>query len=576
MRTRTFLSAGVAATLLATGGIIAGAGTALAAGDPTYYFDPVEAKVLQPGEGYVDLSPSGSGGQETGQPDGTFVYAISKKPLTDAAWTGGGAPAGLKVDPTDACTPKAGKAGVYLCDLSEDSHPFVAPEVEAAATAADNTTAYYSLVYVPRGASVDAGIKEAQTAATQPVGERRAHSTITVKTRAHVAQNTMKPTVPTLPAGQSVQHTVKLHAVDAGRLVISIAAAPGERRWDDGELKVDVTGVDAAGAAGAECDHSLGEIGWGGEIRCDVTQPGDYTVTYGLRADATTPAWKLRATAVYEVYDFGTGNPEQTADFGISSTIPVTPRYQLIGRTPTGDLYFNLGSGRSPQVFSYTDLAGTTIDWNSYSAVTRLGPQTVQSTGPGAVARDKSGVLWSYAASGDGGLFKDRRVVGGGWQVYNALAGAGDLTGDGKADLLARDASGTLWLYRGTGVRTSPFAAKARIGGGWQIYNALTGGTDLTRDGKTDLIARDKAGVLWLYPGKGDGNFGARVQVGGGWQGYTSLVSPGDLNSDGKADLVARDSAGVLWYYQGSGTASRPFAARVKVGGGWNRYNLLF
>ena len=30
-----------------------------------------------------------------------------------------------------------------------------------------------------------------------------------------------------------------------------------------------------------------------------------------------------------------------------------------------------------------------------------------------------------------------------------AIMGAGDLYGDGKADLLARDSAGTLWLYRG-------------------------------------------------------------------------------------------------------------------------------
>ncbi|MEV6200950.1 VCBS repeat-containing protein [Streptomyces sp. NPDC051771] len=576
MRTRTFLSAGVAATLLATGGIIGAAGTALAAGDPTYYFEPVDAKVLQPAEGWAELSPPGSGGMESGQPDGTFVYAVSKKPLTDAAWTAGGAPSGLTVDPTESCAPKAGKAGVYLCDVSEDTYSFPAPEVSATASAADNTTAYYSLVYVPRGASVDAGVKEAQTAATLPVGDRRAHSTVTVKTLAHVARNTMKLTVPNLPAGGTAQHTMKLHAVDAGKLDISLTEAPGERSWDENELKVEVTGVDAAGAAGASCDHTLGEIGWG-SVHCEVTAPGDYTVTYGLKAATTSPAWKLRASAVYEVYDFGTGNPETAADFAVSSTIPVTPRYKLIGRTPAGDLYYYDGSGRSPRIFAYSDLSGAPAnEWAGYTAVTRLGPLTVQSTGAGAVGRDRAGVLWSYRASGDGGLFDDRRKVGGGWQVYNTLTGAGDLTGDGKADLLARDAAGVLWLYKGTGVRTAPFAPKVRVGGGWQIYNALTGGTDLTRDGKADLIARDKSGVLWLYAGKGNGTFAGRIQVGGGWQGYTSLVSPGDLNADGKADLVARDSAGTLWYYQGSGTATRPFAARVTVGGGWNRYNLLF
>ena len=51
-----------------------------------------------------------------------------------------------------------------------------------------------------------------------------------------------------------------------------------------------------------------------------------------------------------------------------------------------------------------------------------------------------------------------------GWQGYTAVLRAGDLTGDGRADLLARDASGWLWLYPGegnghVGTRRSPTAS---------------------------------------------------------------------------------------------------------------------
>ncbi|MGW4726993.1 FG-GAP repeat domain-containing protein [Streptomyces sp. NPDC004292] len=572
---RKLLGTGVVAVLLATGGLV-GAGAAVAAGDPTYYTEPVEDKVLMPGEGRAELSPSGSGGQNTGRPDGTFVYALSKKPLKDAAWSGGGLPAGLKVERADGCAPKQGIAGVYLCDLKDVGFP--TPEISATGSAANGTTAYYGFVYVPRGKSVDAGIKEAQTAATKAIGDRRSHATVTVRTKAHVAQNTMTLSTPTLPAGGTVKHTVKLHAVDKGKLNMSLSPAPGERRWDENELKVTVDGVTATGAAGAECDHSFGEIGWGGEIRCDVKAPGDYTITYGLRANAKTPAWRLRNTAVYEVYGFGTGNPEKAADFTVSSPVPVVPRYQLIGRTPSGDLFFYLGTGKGKQPLGYSDLVGGPSSWNQYSAITRLAPVTVQSTGPGAVARDKSGVLWFLPTSGDGGVFKDRKRVGGGWNAFNSLTGASDLTGDKKADLLARDTAGTLWLYPGTGSTTAPFGTRVRIGGGWGVYNSLAGGTDLTGDGRPDLVARDTAGKQWLYAGTGTASrpFAGRVQVGHGWQAYNSVVSPGDLSSDGRADLVARDASGTLWYYQGTGVASKPFAARARIGGGWQRYNLLF
>ncbi|BCW57577.1 hypothetical protein StoSoilB20_09240 [Arthrobacter sp. StoSoilB20] len=42
----------------------------------------------------------------------------------------------------------------------------------------------------------------------------------------------------------------------------------------------------------------------------------------------------------------------------------------------------------------------------------------------------------------------------------------------------------------------------------------------------------------------------------------------GHFNGDGRADLLARDSAGILWLYpRGSATAWMP---RVQVGQGWN------
>ena len=39
--------------------------------------------------------------------------------------------------------------------------------------------------------------------------------------------------------------------------------------------------------------------------------------------------------------------------------------------------------------------------------------------------------------------------------------------------------------------------------------------------GGNDLIARDASGRLWLYPGGNAGIFGRRVQTGTGYGGYT-------------------------------------------------------
>ncbi len=98
---------------------------------------------------------------------------------------------------------------------------------------------------------------------------------------------------------------------------------------------------------------------------------------------------------------------------------------------------------------------------------------------------------------------------------------------------------------------------------------AIQGVADFNGDNHVDLMARDASGVLWLYPVNGSGGLGTRVQVGGGWQGY-SVVAVGDINKDGTEDLLARDPSGVLWLYPGNGSGS--FLARVEVGGGWQSY----
>ncbi|WP_327245236.1 FG-GAP-like repeat-containing protein [Streptomyces sp. NBC_01320] len=189
------------------------------------------------------------------------------------------------------------------------------------------------------------------------------------------------------------------------------------------------------------------------------------------------------------------------------------------------------------------------------------------------LVRVKSGDLRAYKPACGGALKSTTAYtrVGGGWNVYDALTSPGDLTGDGRADLLAREAStGYLYLYvsKGAGV----FKTRVKIGTGWKGY-LLAGAGDLNGDGKGDLLARDKAGVLWRYAGTGQGTLASRVKVGGGWQIYNSVVGVGDASGDGKADLLARDTAGVLWAYRGDGKGL--FATRVKAGTGWQMYSRL-
>ncbi|MFC9390960.1 FG-GAP repeat domain-containing protein [Streptomyces venezuelae] len=163
--------------------------------------------------------------------------------------------------------------------------------------------------------------------------------------------------------------------------------------------------------------------------------------------------------------------------------------------------------------------------WNIYNKIISAS-NTGGAPADDLLARDGSGVLWHYLGYGNGSL-APRVRVGGGWNAYNQIAGKGDITGDGKPDIVARDGSGVLWLYKGTGNYRTPFTNRIRIGGGWNAYNSLVSSGDLNFDGKADLVARDSRGALWLYKGTGRASapyYSGRVQIGtSGWNGFRAM-----------------------------------------------------
>ncbi|MEU2547558.1 tachylectin-related carbohydrate-binding protein [Streptomyces roseolus] len=185
--------------------------------------------------------------------------------------------------------------------------------------------------------------------------------------------------------------------------------------------------------------------------------------------------------------------------------------------------------------------------------------------------RDRDGVLWSYKGTGDPVRPLDRKVrVGGGWQQYTAIVPLDETGTNGRGDVVARDRDGVLWFYEGVPHnQAAPFKPRVRIGGGWNKYTALAG-----RDG--GLVARDTGGVLWNYVRNAETHdfvhplLKPRVAVGGGWNTYDTLTALG-------GGALGRDKAGVLWAHDPDGSASpqRPYDARVKVGGGWQVYTAI-
>ncbi|WP_082553374.1 glycoside hydrolase family 3 N-terminal domain-containing protein [Phycicoccus sp. Root101] len=171
--------------------------------------------------------------------------------------------------------------------------------------------------------------------------------------------------------------------------------------------------------------------------------------------------------------------------------------------------------------------------------------------------RSSDGALLFHRGTGRGG-FGSGTVIGTGWSSLTAIVAPGDVSGDGRPDLLARDVSGALRLYRfGTGARFLP--GTTVIGTGWGGLDRILAVGDFDRDGHADLVARLASdGGLRLYRGTGASGFHSAVTIGSGWGGFDTVVGPGDLDGDGLSDMLARRPSGALSLYRGTRSGLRP------------------
>ncbi len=151
----------------------------------------------------------------------------------------------------------------------------------------------------------------------------------------------------------------------------------------------------------------------------------------------------------------------------------------------------------------------------------------------------------------------------------NLLAGVGDMVGTRRPDVIARDAStGRVWIYRGQangrwGSRSLLIRRAGRL-------TMLGAAGDLNRDRRQDIVARDGR-TLVLYAGRGNGRVGAPRVIARGW-GDKDLAAVGrDVTGDGAPDIVARDrGTRRTWIYatRGNGAVARRF-------GGWKSWSDL-
>jgi hypothetical protein len=251
----------------------------------------------------------------------------------------------------------------------------------------------------------------------------------------------------------------------------------------------------------------------------------------------------------------------------------------IVFRANTGDVSFFYGSLTG----GFT--AGPTLYWNPASTIVGIGDFN------GDARED---ILFSGGYSDANGtlLLSALRTISVGfqpdWEAATLvptgwlIIGTGDFNGDGKTDILLRNADGTItdWLAARADstivdVPNAPFANNGD--NSWvsvPISSNIVGAGDFNGDGRTDILLRNANGTIFNFLGTANGGFvnngdNSSVTLAASWL----VAAIGDFNGDGLSDILWRSDSGAIFDFLGTangGFVNNGDASWVSVDNSWH------
>jgi hypothetical protein len=195
------------------------------------------------------------------------------------------------------------------------------------------------------------------------------------------------------------------------------------------------------------------------------------------------------------------------------------------------------------------------------------------------VSANTNGTAYVWPGSANGGFGTAVASFNGTLDLANIdgsghyIVGVSDVSGNGRADLVSANTDGTAYVWPGRsngrfGTAVASFNGTLDLANIDGSGHYIVGVSDVTGDDRTDLVSANTNGTAYVWPGRANGRFGAAVASFNGTLDLANLDGSGhyivgvsDVTGNGRADLVSANTNGTAYVWPGS--ANGNFGAAV-------------